>query len=294
THFGPGGRDDHSKLPLELEERIRANPYTKEHLDRAKKHLATQGDGNHFAFVGTSDQNGLVTLITHHGSRGFGAKVYQEGMKVAERFRQQLSPETLKQNAWIPMNTEEGRLYWEALQIVRAWTKLNHATIHRLVTVATEYRVARTIWNEHNFVFERKGFYYHGKGATPMWNHAPKDEDVQVDRIIPLNMAAPILLIRGGLKDAMEFSPHGAGRNMSRTAHAKSGVADFTRETAGLDIRSWSGKADESELPSAYKEANAIEREIAKHKLGKLSERILPYGSIMAGKSKHARRRRKR
>ena len=64
-------------------------------------------------------------LITHHGSRGFGANLYGKGMKIAEQFRQELSPNTLKQNAWIPFKTEEGKAYWEALQIVRKWTKKN-------------------------------------------------------------------------------------------------------------------------------------------------------------------------
>jgi len=47
-------------------------------------------------------------------------------MKIAEAFRKQLSPETLPQNAWIPADTREGENYWEALQIIRAWTKENH------------------------------------------------------------------------------------------------------------------------------------------------------------------------
>ena len=32
---------------------------------------------------------------------------------------------TLKQNAWIPAETQEGRDYWDALQIIRRWTKAN-------------------------------------------------------------------------------------------------------------------------------------------------------------------------
>ena len=55
-------------------------------------------------------------MVTHHGSRGFGANLYSKGMKIAERFRKELSPDTLRQNAWIPFDTEEGKQYWEALQ----------------------------------------------------------------------------------------------------------------------------------------------------------------------------------
>jgi hypothetical protein len=35
-------------------------------------------------------------LVTHHGSRAPGAALYDKGMKVANRFRQEISPETLK------------------------------------------------------------------------------------------------------------------------------------------------------------------------------------------------------
>jgi RNA-splicing ligase RtcB len=54
-------------------------------------------------------------------------------MKVANRFRQEISPETLKENAWIPYDMEEGKAYWEALQLIRTWTKENHTSIHDAV-----------------------------------------------------------------------------------------------------------------------------------------------------------------
>ena len=78
-------------------------------------------------------------LITHHGSRAPGAALYDKGMHVANRFRQDISPETLKENAWIPFDTEEGQAYWEALQLIRQWTKENHTSIHDAV-------LAKWIW----------------------------------------------------------------------------------------------------------------------------------------------------
>ena len=49
-------------------------------LKKAQLYLGTQGDGNHFLFVGESENHGGVTLVTHHGSRGFGASLYSKGM----------------------------------------------------------------------------------------------------------------------------------------------------------------------------------------------------------------------
>lgn len=132
THFGGGGRNEYSELPNELVERIKANRFLndKKSIELSTNHLGTQGDGNHFLFIGKSEKTGETIMVTHHGSRGFGAYLYKKGMKVAERFRKELSPKTLKRNAWIPFDTQEGKDYWEALQIVRDWTKLNHTTIH--------------------------------------------------------------------------------------------------------------------------------------------------------------------
>jgi hypothetical protein len=101
THFGGGGRPDFSELPVELESRIRDNPFFNNEvsLNFARFHLGTQGDGNHFLFVGTSKKTGETMMVTHHGSRGFGAHLYTQGMKVAEQFRKKISPATLARNA---------------------------------------------------------------------------------------------------------------------------------------------------------------------------------------------------
>src|SRR5690606_8783152 len=56
THFGGGGRGEYSQLPKDLEGKILDNSFLKSErsLNFAKTHLATQGDGNHFLFVGVS------------------------------------------------------------------------------------------------------------------------------------------------------------------------------------------------------------------------------------------------
>jgi tRNA-splicing ligase RtcB (3'-phosphate/5'-hydroxy nucleic acid ligase) len=87
-------------------------------------------------------------------------------MKVAERFRRDLSPATLKQNAWIPAQTAQGRDQWEALQTIRRWTKANHNALHPSVVECLRASPGDRFWNEHNFVFRRGDLYDQGKGAT--------------------------------------------------------------------------------------------------------------------------------
>ncbi len=293
THFGPGGRPQGQRftVSLDLLDAFRGNRFLRhaKTIRVAQEQMGTQGDGNHFLFVGRSRTTGRTTLITHHGSRGPGAKLYKAGMEVAEKYRRRHSKKTLKQNAWIPADSDDGRAYWDALQIIRKWTKTNHNSIHQSTIEASGATAGERFWNEHNFVFKRGDTYLHGKGATPGWSGFATDADPQGRTIIPLNMAEPILIVRGtDAPHALGFSPHGAGRNWSRTEHfrrlgAKTADEAMIEETAGLDVRFHAGKVDASELPSSYKPAAAVTAQIESFNLAEIVDWIDPFGCIMAG-----------
>jgi len=97
------------------------------------------------------------------------------------------------------------------------------------------------------------------------------------------------LIVEGeATENNLGFAPHGAGRNVSRTAHrrskeGKSVEAIFVEETAGLDVRFFSGHIDITELPSAYKNAETVQAQMKEFGLGEVTDKVLPYGSIMAG-----------
>jgi len=288
SHFGPGGRPRGAQFnpTSELMERFTKNPFLFGLERDAKEHFMTQGDGNHFFYVGTI--NDRVAIVTHHGSRKPGAMLYKRGMITAEKHTTWVSPETPKHNAWLDPETVDGQNYWEALQIIREWTKQNHFGIHDLVMggIKPDHRQ----WNEHNFVFRKTdGLFYHGKGATPAFADYADDADEYT--LIPLNMAEPILLVRG--KDAsngLGFAPHGAGRNFSRTRFLK-GYSDqeHTPELFGLpkhiDARAFSGRPDYSEYPHAYKNAAQVRDQIKHFGLAEVVNTIQPYGCIMAGEN---------
>jgi len=295
THFGPGGRPRHDETPLpkDLQEAFAENPFLKDPKiqARARSDFTTCGDGNHFNFVGRSEATGKVVLVSHFGSRGPGALLYKAGMAVARRFRDEISPETLDGNAWIPTDTEEGRDYWAALQIIREWTKRSHAMLHDKAVEALGADIADRLWNEHNFCFreedEAGSLIWHAKGATPI--HDPLLPDTAGTQIVPLNMSQPILFVQGTRNEGnLGFAPHGAGRNYSRTQHKRlldgeSDQAVFDRETAGIDARFFCGKIDISELPSAYKDADRVQDDMKRFDLCDVTDRIMPYGAIMAG-----------
>ena len=290
SHFGGGGRPPGAQVrpPDDVLAAFQANAYLKPNMDAAVAHFATQGDGNHFFYVGRVRSSGEIALVTHHGSRKPGAMLYKAGMSVAENFRRALSPETPAHNAWIPSETDEGRSYWSALQTVRAWTKANHYAIHDLIADALGLAVRHRFWNEHNFVFRRDdGLFYHAKGATPAWDRYAADASGLT--LIPLNMAEPILVARGlNAVNGLGFAPHGAGRNFSRgafmRAHAGRAIEDLIAVSApGVDVRYFCGVPDISELPPAYKNARAVVGQIGRYGLAEIADYIDPIGNIMAG-----------
>ena len=290
THFGPGGRPDGQRFSLSqrLAKRMTLNPWlnSTKAMEMAVSHMGTQGDGNHFAFVGTNNA-GNTCLVTHHGSRGPGAMLYKKGMAEAIKHTQKVAEGVLKQNSWLDFDSADGQSYWEALQTIRHWTKDNHSCLHTAAAQVANVKVLHRRWNEHNFVFQDGDTFFHAKGATPIHDQFLPDTDgVQ---IVPLNMAQPVLLIEGTRNSLNKgFAPHGAGRNISRTKHKKSlGERSdedvFAEETKGLDTRFYSGRIDVSELPSAYKDGPAVRSQMESMGLATVVDEIQPYGSIMAG-----------
>jgi tRNA-splicing ligase RtcB len=290
THFGGGGREDLFELPKEYVDKALGDHFLGDERSMmlAKTQLGTQGDGNHFLFVGRSKNTGETIMVTHHGSRGLGANLYKKGMKVAESFRREISPKTLAANAWIPYSEEIGKKYWNSLQLVREWTKLNHTVLHQKTCELMKVDPHLRFWNEHNFVFKDDDIFYHAKGATPLDEKFVPDSHEGL-RLVPLNMSEPVLIVKGETtENNMGFAPHGAGRNISRTKHirkkeGKSIQEVFNEETKGIDARFFSKHIDISELPSAYKNAKNVQDQMSEFGLGEVVDEILPFGCIMAG-----------
>lgn len=279
THFGPGGRKrGYQYTPsASVMNGFRDNKYLSWLESLAIEHFATQGDGNHFLYVGKLKSTGDTIVVTHHGSRGPGAKLYKSGIRDAQHYVKEFAPDIPAEAAWLSMDTQEGQDYWEALQVIKEWTRESHFKIHQLLG----FDIQDHFWNEHNFVFKREDGYYHAKGATPGWAH-------EYERtIVPLNMGQPILITRGtDNPNSLGFLPHGAGRNMSRTKFLQT-VNDkkqfLAEQTKGIDVRFFSGHPDLTELPAAYKDADKVKREIEYFGLATVLDEVLPYGTIMAG-----------
>ncbi len=314
TRFGPGGRTEPVADPV-IEENVWLNPFLKGLRNKAVAHMADQGDGNHFAYLGEmlitrqliaelqssghidlaqslSDycDETLRVLVTHHGSRGLGSTVYRRGLDVAVKHCRKVADGIPEAAAWIDASSKTGSEYWEALQYVSRWTRANHKAIHRRFIDGVSSHAVCAFGNEHNFVWKRGDEYFHGKGATPAW----LDESGNpLLGLIPMNMAEPILWVLGSDNTKYaSFAPHGAGRNLSRTAllnkFRKRRVnidAAIVDATSSIAVRWYLGNADFSETPLAYKEAKVVRQQIEKYGLARVVGLIQPRGSIMAGRA---------
>lgn len=106
--------------------------------DKAYRQLGTSGTGNHFVEWGilevlTQDDlmnlpvGSYLTLLSHSGSRGFGASIANHYSKIA--MSKTRLPNEAKHLAWLDMNTDEGLEYWLAMNLAGDYASANHHEI---------------------------------------------------------------------------------------------------------------------------------------------------------------------
>jgi tRNA-splicing ligase RtcB len=266
TKFGAGQnfkgneRADHQVLE---DEAFNSTPFLKDLHGKAWAQLGTSGGGNHFVEWGiidfterdeilNIDKGRYVALLTHSGSRGFGATVADYYTKLAKEICK--LPKEAANLAYLDLNSEEGQAYWIAMNLAGDYASACHEVIHKRLTKAIGAKVLAKVENHHNFawkeMFEGEEVIVHRKGATP----AGKG----VMGIIPGSMTAPGFLVRGkGEASAINSASHGAGRQMSRSkafqSITKSDMKAILKDHnvtligAGLD-----------EAPMAYKDINKV------------------------------------
>lgn len=266
TKFGAGhgfhGRykADHAVLDNPA---FNMTPFVKQLQDKAASQLGSSGGGNHFVEWGiiefeTSNEElniasgKYLALLTHSGSRGFGATVAGHYTRLAKQLCK--LPKEAVNLAYLDMDTAAGQEYWLAMNLAGEYASACHEIIHQKLTKAIGAQVLARVENHHNFAWKEfwngEEVIVHRKGATP----AGKG----VMGIIPGSMTAPGFLVSGkGATSAINSASHGAGRQMSRTKAiqqiSKAEMQAVLKEHqvtligAGLD-----------EAPMAYKDINMV------------------------------------
>ncbi len=222
--------------------------------------LGTLGSGNHFIEV-SLDEEDAVWLFLHSGSRGVGNKIAQHHIKVAaalaKRWWIELPDPDL---AYLVEGTDEFNAYIRELRWAQHFALLNREEMMDRVIqqvgewVGTPVRELERINCHHNFTESEKHFgkrvWVSRKGAIKA---APGD-----DGLIPGSMGTASYVVRGlGNPVSLHSSPHGAGREYSRSAARRTFSLEQLREAmVGIEYRDTDAFIDE--IPAAYKPIDQV------------------------------------
>jgi tRNA-splicing ligase RtcB len=222
--------------------------------------LGTLGSGNHFIEL-SLDEEDRAWLFLHSGSRGVGNRLAQKHIKVAReqcaRRHIQLPDRDL---AYLVEGEPEFDRYIEALRWAQRFAYLNREEMmDRCVDqlgrfLGAEVERTETVNCHHNYT-ERETHF--GREVWLSRKGAISAREGQLG-LIPGSMGAASYVVVGkGNVPSLMSSPHGAGRNFSRSAARKR----FTRQD--LDARmagiAW-GRSDAflDEHPDAYKPIDQV------------------------------------
>ena len=262
TRFGVGASFKERRAHDVLDADWSVSPVTMQNKDRAWSQLGTSGSGNHFVEfgvfeareqVGSLPAGQYVALLSHSGSRGTGAAVCDHYSKIAFSQFPEL-PGELKRLAWLSLDSQEGKEYWAAMELMGQYAAANHACIHQHIAENLGAQVLLDLENHHNFAWKEmhggRELVVHRKGATPAGEG--------VLGVIPGSMASPAFIVRGkGHPESFNSASHGAGRAMSRkAANEKFNWKDVNRLLRERGVTLISAGLDE--VPMAYKNIREV------------------------------------
>src|SRR4029079_12639696 len=80
-------------------------------------------------------------------------------------------PAELRRLAWLDLDTDAGREYWAAMNLMGKYASANHAMIHQEIEQAIDEKVIGVVANHPNFAWREmhdgREVIVHRKGATP-------------------------------------------------------------------------------------------------------------------------------
>jgi len=225
-----------------------------------KLQLGTLGSGNHFIEVSV-DETDAVWLFLHSGSRGVGNRIAGHHIKVAQALMEKwwitLPDPDL---AYLVEGTREFDRYIAELNWAQHFALLNREEMmDRVVRQLGEWMGTPVIEQDrinchHNFTQKETHF---GKSVWLSRKGAISAKAGQLG-LIPGSMGTASYVVEGlGNPVALESSPHGAGREYSRSAARKTFTRDQLREAMdGIEYRDTDAFIDE--IPAAYKPIDQV------------------------------------
>ena len=216
--------------------------------------LGSLSGGNHFLEMGVVDgisdrhvawdwglSEGMVTILVHNGSVGFGGMVGDRGCRSAfDLCRSSGLPAGEDGFHPLPLAGEYGHLgraYLDGMGMAANFAAVNRLLLGRMALAALGQALGREVggnllWDApHNLAWrdpsgDAEGLdgMVHRKGASPAFGES-LDMPWGMPVLIPGSMGDSSWVMRGlGLADAWSSAPHGAGRVLSRGAGRHAGA----------------------------------------------------------------------
>jgi tRNA-splicing ligase RtcB len=291
-------------------------------LKRGRPQLGTLGAGNHFIEVEVVDEifhpeaagamglrQGMLTVMIHCGSRGFGHQVCTDYVKefqgAVRRYGIELPDREL---VCAPLDSAEGRRYQAAMACAANYAFANRQVLAHHARQAFEEVLAGRVpdWDlypvydiahnmgkmeRHQVDGKMVEVCVHRKGATRAFGPGfaglpPEYRALGQPVLVPGSMgtASWVLLgTEGSMAQSFGSSCHGAGRTMSRTQAKKTVRGEDLRdalEDRGISVRAGSMAGLAEEAPLAYKDVDAVVEVVAKAGLAAKVARLRPVAVI--------------
>ncbi|MDR6166708.1 tRNA-splicing ligase RtcB [Microbacterium paludicola] len=225
-----------------------------------RNQLGSLGSGNHFIEVSV-DETDAVWMFLHSGSRGVGNRIATHHIGVAQRLAKQWWIDLPDPDlAYLVEGTEEFRRYIRELRWAQHFALLNREEMMDRVarqlseTMGADVEELERINCHHNFTESEKHF------GKQVW--VSRKGAIQADAgrpgLIPGSMGTASYVVSGlGNPLSLNSSPHGAGREYSRSAARRTFTHDQLREAMmGIEFRDTDAFIDE--IPQAYKPIDRV------------------------------------
>lgn len=222
--------------------------------------MGTLGGGNHFIEIQKGD-DGRIWIMLHSGSRGIGKMTCDYYNDMAERLNKQWFTNVSKDLAYLPIDTEQGMEYLQAMRIGMKFAEDNRLHMLEKITRVLlkfypnmEYEEA--IDTHHNYAAMEhhygENYLVHRKGAVRA-----------VGKVIIPGSMGTYSYIGEGLSNNESFwsCSHGAGRVMGRKEATRRFTAEqVLSEMKEKDIELYKVKKDDvaEECAAAYKDIDTV------------------------------------
>ena len=290
--------------------------------ERGRRQLGTLGSGNHFLEVQVVEkiydakaaqvmglEEGMITVMIHTGSRGFGHQVCDDTVKAWRNVPQKYGisiPD--RQLVCAPINSPEGQRYlaamacaanfaWANRQCITHWTRQVFKRFFGMsdseLGMELVYDVAHNIAKieEHEVDGKKITVCVHRKGATRAFpaGHPEipeKYRSIGQPVIIPGDMGTHSYVLVGteqAMKETFGTTCHGAGRMLSRhqairTARGRDIQKELERQ--GIYVRAEGRETLAEEMPEAYKDVDEVVRVTHEAGISRRVARMRPLGVI--------------